>query len=115
MQIRAPTVFDFHYITNICETESKVPKYLGEKWLSSPQSEVGKLQIRRLGARPEVTFKLNQNLAAMGESQAPIDHKLILSAPSKTETLGILSRFTNDEDTEVRSIEGSIVQNAGQG
>merc|ERR1711868_219023 len=90
----------------------KVPKYLGEKWLSSPQSEVGKLQIRRLGARPEVTFKLNQNLAAMGENQAPIDHKLMLSVPSKSETLGILSRFTNDEDVEVRSIEGSIVQNA---
>ena len=44
--------------------------------------------------------------------QAPIDHKLMLSVPSKSETLGILSRFTNDEDVEVRSIEGSIVQNA---
>ena len=36
----------------------------------------------------------------------------MLSVPSKSETLGILSRFTNDEDVEVRSIEGSIVQNA---
>ena len=56
-----------------------VPKYLGEKWLSSPQSEVGKLQIRRLGARPEVTFKLNQNLAAMGENQVLENNLLFIN------------------------------------
>ena len=36
----------------------KVPKYLGEKWLSSPTSEVGKIEIRRDKGRTEVNFKV---------------------------------------------------------
>lgn len=70
------------------------------------------LQIKRLGARTEVNFKLNQNLANMGEDKAPIDHKLVLSAPSRSETLGILSRYKDETDKEIRSVEGTIVQNA---
>ena len=55
-----------------------VPKYLGQKWLDSPSTDVGKLAIRRTGARTEVTFKLNQALAQSGDP-SPIDHKLMLS------------------------------------
>lgn len=53
----------------------KVPKYLGQKWLDSPKAEVGKLQIRQLGQRVEVNFKLDQDLADMGD-RAPVDHKV---------------------------------------
>jgi hypothetical protein len=42
----------------------KVPKYLGEKWLSSPTSEVGKIEIRRDKGRTEVNFKVRQKLFA---------------------------------------------------
>lgn len=89
----------------------KVPKYLGQKWLSSHQVEVGKLGIRRTGSGTEVTFALNEHLAKQGEP-APIEHKLMLSAPSKSETLGVLSRCKDAEDKEVRKVEGRIVQNA---
>jgi len=89
----------------------KVPKYLGQKWLDSPSTDVGKLAIRRTGARTEVTFKLNQALAQSGDP-SPIDHKLMLSAPPKHETLGVLSRMKDEQDKEIRRVEGRIVQNA---
>jgi len=89
----------------------KVPKYLGQKWLDSPSADVGKLGIRRVGARTEVTFKLNQQLAQSGDP-SPVDHKLMLSAPPRHETLGVLSRMKDDTDKEIRRIEGRIVQNA---
>lgn len=88
-----------------------MPKYLGQKWLDSPKAEVGKLQIRQLGQRVEVNFKLDQDLADMGD-RAPVDHKLNLSAPSKSETLGILARYNDESDKEVRCVEGTIIQNA---
>ncbi|CBY34829.1 unnamed protein product [Oikopleura dioica] len=93
----------------------KVPKYLGEKWLSSPTSEVGKIEIRREKGRTEVNFKLDERLANQGETRTPIDHKLRLSAPSKSETIGILCRskkFEDGQEIEERSVEGTIVQNA---
>jgi len=89
----------------------KVPKYLGQKWLNSHQVEVGKLGIRRNMGRTEVTFALNEHLARQGEP-APIEHKLMLSAPSKSETLGVLSRCNDADEKEVRKVEGCIVQNA---
>lgn len=55
---------------------------------------------------------MDQNLANQGDNKAPVDHNLILSAPSKSETLGILSRYKDESDKEVRSVEGTIVQNA---
>jgi len=89
----------------------KVPKYLGQKWLDSNTPEVGKLSINRKGGRVEVTFKLNEHLAKSGDP-SPIDHNLMLSAPSKSETLGVLSRAKDDSEREVRKVEGSIVQSA---
>ncbi|CAG5111910.1 Oidioi.mRNA.OKI2018_I69.chr2.g6181.t1.cds [Oikopleura dioica] len=96
----------------------KVPKYLGEKWLSSPSSEVGKIEIRRDKGRTEVNFKLNEHLANQGETRTPIDHKLRLSAPSKSETIGILCRskkFEDGQEIEERSVEGTIVQDLHKG
>lgn len=94
----------------------KVPKYLGQKWLESPSMEVGKLSIKRFDRSTEVSFKLNEMLAntsnARDQSKTPTDHKMILSAPSRSETLGVLSRCKDESDREVRKIEGSIVQNA---
>lgn len=68
----------FHLDINDSNYSILVPKYLGQKWLDSPSTDVGKLAIRRTGARTEVTFKLNQTLAQSGDP-SPVDHKLMLS------------------------------------
>jgi hypothetical protein len=78
-----------------------------------PTSEVGEIEIRRDKGRTEVNFKLDERLANQGETRTPIDHKLRLSAPSKSETIGILCRskkFEDGREIEERSVEGTIVQ-----
>ncbi|XP_011609670.1 general transcription factor IIF subunit 2-like isoform X1 [Takifugu rubripes] len=100
---------------NKCVWLVKVPRYLSQQWeRASDKGEVGTISIAKKQGKPEVSFRLSEDLTSLGAAgekdaspQVPRDH------PFGMHAVGGQTLLTySQSSTDALSLEGTVVHRA---